>query len=395
MTQFENTVGQETKSSDMSLNKLLDIIDTGVILLDQSGCVQYWNDWMHKYSEIDSQSSFHKSLHELFPTLDCPRLDLGIEDAITLGMSAHMSSTLNRSPLPLIDPIQKRRIEQSINIQAVKLDNKRYCMLQIVNQSNNYRRETLLQQQINIKTETQEALSREIKNVVRANAAKSDFLTAMSHELKTPLNAVLGFAQLLAYKTDNPLSGTQSENVNQIIKAGDHLLTLIEGVLDLAKIESGNLDIKFTNVDVKALLSECVKLMSSQAKQQTCELKCHCVGEVLVRAERTRLKQVVLNLLSNAIKFNVPNGIVTIECAKKDRCLHIDVNDTGTGIDKAMFSEVFLPFNRLSAADSSIEGTGIGLNLSKKLMEEMQGRIGFDSELGKGSRFWIEIPLVE
>ncbi|MCJ8269613.1 MAG: PAS domain-containing sensor histidine kinase [Psychrosphaera sp.] len=377
----------------MSLNKLLDIIDTGVILLDQSRHVQYWNDWMEKYSQIDSQSSYHKSLNELFPTLDCPRLDASIEDAITLGMSAHMSSTLNRSPLPLIDPIQKQRIEQSINIQAVKLDGKRYCMLQIVNQSNNFRRETLLQQQINVETETQKALSREIENVVRANAAKSDFLTAMSHELKTPLNAVLGFAQLLAYKTSNPLNETQSENVKQIIKAGDHLLSLIEGVLDLARIESGNLDIQLSTVDVKALLNECTKLMSSQAKQQTCQLKCHCTDEVLVKAEPTRLKQVLLNLLSNAVKFNVPNGKVTVEYAKKGEYLHIDVIDTGIGIDKSMFGEVFLPFNRLSAADSSIEGTGIGLNLSKKLMEEMQGRIGFDSQVGQGSRFWIEIPL--
>ncbi|MFT4924793.1 MAG: signal transduction histidine kinase [Phenylobacterium sp.] len=229
-----------------------------------------------------------------------------------------------------------------------------------------------------------------------ANKAKSQFLSNMSHELRTPLNAILGFAQLLMFKSKNPLSPAQSDNVKEIIKAGDHLLSLINDVLDLSKIEAGKLGLQIESVNVATTLAECLKLTADMAMLRGCDVSVDCNDEWLIRADYTRFKQVILNLLSNAIKYNKPNGTVRIHCDRLEYgILRISVIDSGVGIASDMFTEVFRPFNRLSAANSSIEGTGIGLTLSKKIITEMKGAIDFESRLGKGSSFWVDIPLVE
>lgn len=229
-----------------------------------------------------------------------------------------------------------------------------------------------------------------------ANKAKSQFLSNMSHELRTPLNAILGFAQLLMYKSKNPLSQPQTDNVKEIIKAGDHLLLLINDVLDLSKIEAGKLDLRIESVCVSRVLAECIKLTHDIAKLKDCEINYDCDEDLLVNADYTRFKQVLLNLLSNAIKYNKLGGTVDIHCRRLQYgMLRVYVVDSGIGIAEDMFDEVFKPFNRLSAANSSIEGTGIGLTLSKKIITSMKGSIDFESHIGQGTTFWIDIPLVE
>jgi len=226
----------------------------------------------------------------------------------------------------------------------------------------------------------------------RANQAKSEFLSSMSHELRTPMNAILGFGQLMKYDTD--LSDEHQAQVQEILTAGYHLLELINEVLDLAKVESGRIDLSLEPVEVDAIVEECLSLVGTLAAKR--EIRLHQGGRrgTAVRADRTRLKQALLNLLSNAIKYNREGGSVKVEIQAKDaERLHIRVTDSGPGIPAARLTELFEPFNRLDAESSSIEGTGIGLTITRRIVELMGGTVDVDSEVGVGSTFWIELPL--
>jgi PAS domain S-box-containing protein len=227
-----------------------------------------------------------------------------------------------------------------------------------------------------------------------ANRAKSDFLSRMSHELRTPMNAILGFAQLLEM---DPLEAEQRESVEQILKGGRHLLVLINEVLDIARIEAGRMALSPEPVHVREVLDEVLSLVWPLARDRRVSLPtnfpelCHRH----VRADRQRLKQVFLNLFSNGIKYNRENGRVTVSCAEMegDR-LRIAVTDTGPGITPEKRERLFQPFERLGAElNGQEEGSGLGLVLSRALIEVMDGRIDMESEPGRGSTFWVELPM--
>lgn len=225
----------------------------------------------------------------------------------------------------------------------------------------------------------------------RASQAKSDFLSSMSHELRTPMNAILGFAQLLEY--DAALDAEQRDSVHEIIKAGQHLLELINEVLDLARIESGRIDLSLEPVELCDVVRECFGLMLPLADARGIRLEHEGLPGACVRADRTRLKQVLLNLLANAIKYNRDGGDVRLEIESvADVRLRVAVADTGQGIPTERIEELFQPFNRLGAEATAVEGTGIGLTITRRLVEMMGGTIGVQSRLGAGSRFWIELP---
>lgn len=230
----------------------------------------------------------------------------------------------------------------------------------------------------------------------QANQAKSMFLSSMSHELRTPMNAILGFAQLLQMQRD--MKPEHAENVGEILKAGRHLLELINEVLDLAKIEAGRLDLVLEPVACCDVINESLNLVRAMAEQYGIQLRedSHLVCPVLFQADRTRLKQVIINLLSNAIKYNRPGGVVTLGMvsAAQEGCVRIEVTDTGPGLSTEEQKELFQPFQRLHAAELGVEGHGIGLAISKRLIEAMGGRIGVESTQGVGSTFWVELALV-
>ncbi len=225
-----------------------------------------------------------------------------------------------------------------------------------------------------------------------ASRAKSEFLSSMSHELRTPMNAILGFAQLL--HMDRGLGDEQTDNVAEILKAGRHLLALINEVLDLSRIESGKLSLSMEPVALVDLIGECAALVESGAVRQGLALE-RDIGECenrWARADRLRLKQVLLNLLSNAVKYNRQGGRVRIECGfPTPGRVRLSVSDTGLGIPEDMQAELFTAFHRLGRESSNIEGTGIGLVISKKLVELMGGDIGMESRPGRGSTFWVEL----
>jgi signal transduction histidine kinase/ActR/RegA family two-component response regulator len=231
----------------------------------------------------------------------------------------------------------------------------------------------------------------------RANHAKSEFLSRMSHELRTPMNAILGFGQLLEQSATLP-AGNRGW-VREIVAAGRHLLQLINDVLDLARVESGKFTVSPEPVALRPLIDECLTLLRPLAEVagvRLLEASRHC--DVQVRADRTRLKQVLLNLLSNAVKYNRRQGSVNVVCVAEAGAevpgVCVRVSDTGVGLTPEQLDRLFVPFERLQA-DTRIEGTGIGLALSKRLVEAMDGTIGAESAPGSGSTFWVRLPLAE
>ena len=228
----------------------------------------------------------------------------------------------------------------------------------------------------------------------KANRAKSEFLSSMSHELRTPLNAILGFAQLLETGSPSP-TVTQKRNIEQILKAGWYLLELINEVLDLALIESGKLTLSNEPVSLAEVMIECRAMIEPQARTRGIGMTFPRFGiPRYVIADRTRVKQVLINLLFNAIKYNRPQGTVAVECAPGvPDSIRICVRDTGVGLAPEQLAQLFQPFNRLGKEASAEEGTGIGLVVTKRLVELMGGTIGADSTVGAGSVFWVEFPL--
>ena len=225
----------------------------------------------------------------------------------------------------------------------------------------------------------------------RASRAKSEFLSRMSHELRTPLNSILGFAQLL----DLDSAVGQKAQVGHILRAGQHLLTLINEVLDIAKIEAGRLPLNIEPIPLAGALQEALALVSPMAADAGIQLQAlpTLAADIGIVADRQRLTQVLLNLLSNAIKYNRPQGQVSIEVRVEGPCIGVAVCDTGKGIAADHIGQLFKPFERLGA-DPNVEGSGLGLALSKSLLEKMNGKLSVHSQHGIGSRFTLELPFV-
>lgn len=228
----------------------------------------------------------------------------------------------------------------------------------------------------------------------KANMAKSEFLSNMSHELRTPLNAVLGFAQLMETATPSP-SPAQKMSIEQILKGGWYLLRLINEILDLALIESGKLTMLQETINLSEVLRDCQLMIIPQAETRGITVRFpDSVHEFYIDADKTRIKQIMINLLSNAIKYNREDGTVTVGCEiTRDNRMRVSVRDTGPGLAPEAVKQLFQPFNRLGQEAGGAEGTGIGLVVTKQLVELMGGVIGVHSERGVGSTFWFELPL--
>lgn len=247
-----------------------------------------------------------------------------------------------------------------------------------------------------VRKQVEVALKEAMAVAEKANLAKSDFLSSMSHELRTPLSAILGFAQLIESGTPQP-TPSQKRSVDQILQAGWYLLELINEILDLALIESGKLSLSLEPVSLAEVMLECETLIESQAGKRGITVTFpQFPVPCFVKADRTRLKQVLINLLSNAIKYNTSRGTVLLKCVDLPfKRIRICIEDTGEGLNPAKIDQLFQPFNRLGQEANTEQGTGIGLVMTKRLIELMGGVIGVESVVGKGSVFWIEMNVTE
>jgi PAS domain S-box-containing protein len=233
----------------------------------------------------------------------------------------------------------------------------------------------------------------------KANKAKSEFLSSMSHELRTPMNAILGFSQLLQHSPEHPLTEKQNEYTDLVLKSGDHLLELIDQVLELAKIEAGHISVSVEDVPVITTIEECIEVVSPRAEQNSVTLDFQCPegfyqGDCpILETDPMRFRQVLFNLLSNAIKYNREGGSVTVDCDEAlENMLRISVSDTGEGIPLDQQKNLFRPFERLGREAGAIEGTGIGLTITKNIVSILGGRIGYLAKKEGGSTFWFELP---
>jgi len=229
-----------------------------------------------------------------------------------------------------------------------------------------------------------------------ANNEKSEFLSRISHELRTPLNAILGFSQLLQEDNHQHLDSDETNYVSHICHAGEHLLTLIDDLLDISKIEAGKLNITLKNISCKAIINESLALVQPTADTHHIKVSLESNTDNIpaITADHTRCKQALVNLLSNAIKYNKANGSVKLFVKASDSHVRFEVNDTGVGIDKEKFSDIFQPFTRLKQIEKT-KGTGIGLTITKRLIDVMNGTIGVISKPGVGSTFWVELPIAQ
>lgn len=227
----------------------------------------------------------------------------------------------------------------------------------------------------------------------RANIVKTEFLRSMSHELKTPLNSILGFATLLSLEKE--IEPKQKQSIDEIIGAGNHLMALVNDVLDIEKIEQQKLLIEPKVIKVCDALEEASGIVKSLLDERNIELDfAKPKNEVYIEVDPLRFRQIVINLLSNAVKYSHENSSVRLYCESTGNYVKILFQDYGSGIPQDLASQVFEPYNRLNQSEGRVQGSGLGLGIAKKLTEHMNGKIGFSSEVGKGTLFWVEFPTV-
>lgn len=368
---------QENRDLEARTRAIVDNAVDGIITINTKGVIETYNHAAETIFGYTTKEIIGQNVNKLMPT------------PYALEHDAYIANYLDTKKAKIIgvdrEVVGQRKngktFPMDLSIAEVKLDDKLIF--------------TGIVRDITQRKLVENQLLEAKEDAERASHAKSDFLSRMSHELRTPLNAILGFAQILEM---DELSPSQNESVHHIIKAGRHLTALINEVLDIARIESGRQELSLEPLKISGLLSDVSILMSPLATERNIHFQMPNPGkcDIHIIADLQRLKQVLLNLMSNALKYNHDAGKVELFCEEhQDGILRINVRDTGPGIAPDNLKRVFEPFERLDADAKGVEGSGVGLALSKALVEAMGGVLGLDSQLGKGSTFWIELPTVE
>jgi PAS domain S-box-containing protein len=351
------------------------VTDAAIVMLDSEGRVVTWNTGAERIKGYRAEEIVGQHFSRFYPQQDIER-----------GL-----------PQKELDAAAEGRLE--VEGWRTRKDGSTFwanvVFTAIRDPAGNARGFAKLTRDLTERRQVEEALTRAKGAAEKANLAKSDFLSSMSHELRSPLNAILGFAQLMESDVET-VTPSQKGSIVEILRAGWYLLELINEILDLAQIESGKLSLSREPASVGEVMLECQAMMETQAQQGGIRMTYpKFEAPLFVLADRTRLKQILLNLLSNAVKYNQPEGTVVVACTGRgaDR-IRVSVQDSGAGLSPEKLEQLFQPFNRLGQARGSVQGTGIGLVMSKRLVELMGGVIGVESEVGVGSTFWFELTAV-
>ncbi|MBL4693721.1 MAG: PAS domain-containing protein [Magnetovibrio sp.] len=376
-------IGREklaTSEEDLSIT--LNCIGEGVIATDVSGNVMRMNPVAEKLSGWLFEEAKGRPLEDIFKVINAITKK-PVMNPVKKVMASGKVAGLSNHTILLARTGEKLQIADS----AAPIRNRKNKICGVV----------LVFRDVSDEYTMAEELSTALGDAERANQAKSEFLASMSHELRTPMNAVLGFAQMLQFDLKYPLSLSQNEYVENILAGGHHLLELINEILDLARIESDQLPVTVESIDACKIIEDCVALILPLCQPQNIKIiqSADPVLPIMVRTDRLRFKQALLNLHSNAVKYNKQGGTITLKTKEIEAgFLRVYVSDTGVGIPDDEHHSIFNMFHRLGA-DPTIarEGTGIGLTVTKLLIERLAGHVGFESEEGVGSTFWIELPL--
>lgn len=364
------------KENQEKLNTLFELSPLGIALTDMNGKYVEFNDSFRKITGYSAEELEALDYWQLTPKEYETQEQAQLDSLYSTGKYG---------------PFEKVYRQKNGNLVPIRLNGV------LIEDAKKEKQIWSIVEDISDQKRSEEQLILAKNNAVKANKAKSEFLSHMSHELRTPLNAIIGFSQLLQY--DENLKPDQLDSIKEIHHAGSHLLDLITEILDLSRIESGKIDIEQQAVNLNEVIKHCINLTENIAKSKNVtienEIDTHYC-EVNVLADPKRLKQSILNLLSNAIKYNSNDGYVSIKCHNPDNDhIQIDLKDTGVGLSEADLKNLFIPFNRLGAEKSNIDGTGIGLVITKQLIELMDGNLLVTSNKDIGSTFSVVLKIAD
>ncbi|WP_455211963.1 PAS domain S-box protein [Kaarinaea lacus] len=409
---FDTTEQKHTEDALKQQAQIIDQIHDGVVSTDLEGIVTSWNRGAERLFGYSASEAIGRHITFVYPEdqhdtlinqIIAPLKDEGENDIeVTMrkkngeDFCAHLSLSLQRNGDNEVvgmlgysmDITERKFAEQKLRQLNEQLE-------QRVQQRTNDLRQSIDQilEEMEVRKQTEEKLKKAKEDAERANRLKSEFLRRMSHELRTPMNAILGFGQLI--KQNDP---QHADYADEIMLAGHHLLNLINEVLDLAKIESGKIDLHMTAIYLQDIADQCITLVTSEANKKTIRLHNELSDDepIQLTTDAERLKEVLINLLCNAVKYTSQGGLVRLWTQSLHQgTIRINITDNGAGLTAEQIDTIFEPFNRLGAEYSGIEGTGIGLTIAKQIIEHLGGNIGVISEPAQGSTFWVELPLNE
>jgi PAS domain S-box-containing protein len=369
---------KEAKKNERQLTKLLQTTVDPIITIDEKGIIKSFNEASERQLQYSADEMIGKNVSLIMPKTHKDNHDQYLTSYLATGKKKIMGT--NREVVA--ERKDGTRFPITLSISQIKTDDEILFIGILRN--------------ISLQKHHEKELTEAKEVAEKANLEKSKFLSSMSHELRTPLNSILGFGQLLTFNETDTLSENQKDFLQHIVVSGEHLLKLINDILDLAQIEAGKTKLHIEQININDCVKQCVGVLSTKAIETNIDINYQQPEKsIIVNGDKTRTTQVVLNLLSNAIKYNKPNGSISIDCCvTDDNRLRLSINDTGIGIAPKNQSALFKPFSRLGSELTNIQGTGIGLCICKELMQLMSGNIGFSSS-SLGSTFWIELPLSE
>jgi PAS domain S-box-containing protein len=389
MNQMVKERSSELAKSELQNRSITDNVVDGLITISDTGIIMTFNPAAERLFLYSKNEVIGKNVSSLMPEPDRSAHDSYMKNYLTTGKAKIIG--IGREVIGLRKDGSTFPMELGVS-NIITEDASGDCPQNFIGTCKN------IEDRKTAENKLQELLSenQEAKLIAeKANKAKSDFLAKMSHELRTPLNAILGFSQLEIMKgRNNDADETTKNNIAQIMDSGKHLLALINDILDLSRIESGDLAMSLETINVNALLGQTYSQMKHMGNDTGVVLKCEGVNDsdpIHIIADQLRLKQILLNLISNGIKYNRENKVTTLSMARvSDDRVRISIKDQGVGIPSDQFDRLFAPFDRLEADQTKIEGVGIGLPIAKQLTESMSGKMGYESTEGLGSEFYIE-----